>query len=646
MNMMMCKKYLLNLFFFIAILQYIGISANAQSLAEFQKKYPGESRILLNQKYNLNIDLVNDSLVVQLQKTEEGLCLDNNAILHAGESVIYSGFTPIYALSAKTMLPVKSKFKPLPVMDFDTSDYREPGIFDNDIKKITFKYPKLEEGAKTILDYTYQVLEPKFLTPFYFQDFVPVQASEVSVTFPSGVEVGYKFFNSDSLDIAFTQEQKKGKTTYRWKARNIPKLKFEDGAPEPAYFAAHMFVYVKSYTVNDKKINVLANTADLFNWYLSFVDKLNKDDAPQLKSLVDSITFNSKDELDKVKKILFWVQDHIKYIAFEAGREGFEPRNASLVYTRRFGDCKDMASIITRMIEMAGLKGYITWIGTRHIPYSYEALPLPAVDNHMIATYKSGDKTYFLDATTGPHPFGYPSHMIQGKEAMLKVSDSQYEIIRVPEVEAEKNLEADTLFIKLDGKKIVGRGVSYFRGYSRFEMYNLISQKDKTKQTTILKNFFQKGNNKFLIDNFTISNLDDRDKDLIISYTFNLADYAQVIGNEIFINLNMEKVNVDDPIKDTRKIPIENNFKKIRLNHVVLEIPKGFNVSYLPEKSSYENPLFNFTIDYTASPEKIAVTHKLTINYLLLQPNHFPQLNEMNEKLKEAYKESVNLNKN
>ena len=88
---MMCKKYLLNLFFFIAILQYIGISANAQSLAEFQKKYPGESRILLNQKYNLNIDLVNDSLVVQLQKTEEGLCLDNNAILHAGESVSIQG---------------------------------------------------------------------------------------------------------------------------------------------------------------------------------------------------------------------------------------------------------------------------------------------------------------------------------------------------------------------------------------------------------------------------------------------------------------------------------------------------------------------------------------------------------------------------
>lgn len=644
--MRVCKKYLFSLFLFSAVIQYIGVSVNAQQLGEFKKKYPGESRILLNQRYNLNIDFVQDSLVVQLQKTEEGLCLDNNAILHAGESVTYSGFTPIYALSAKTMLPVKSKFKALPVIQFDTSDYREPGIFDNDIKKITFKYPKLEEGAKTFLEYSYQVLEPRFLTPFYFQDFLPVQSSEVSVTFPSNVEVGYKFFNSDSLDIEFTKEQKKGKTTYNWKARNIAKLKFEDGAPEPGYFAAHMFVYIKSYTINDKKVNVLSNTSDLFNWYLGFVDKLNKDNAPQLKLLVDSITRNAKDEQDKVKKILFWVQDHIKYIAFEAGREGFEPRNASLVHTRRFGDCKDMASIITRMLEMADIKGYLTWIGTRHIPYSYAELPLPAVDNHMIATYKSGDETYFLDATTGPHPFGFPSHMIQGKEALLKVSDNKYEVIKVPEVEAERNLQADTLFIKLDGKKIVGRGVSYFRGYSRFEMYNLISQKDKTKQTTILKNFFQKGNNKFLIDNFSISNLDDRDKDLIVSYTFNLADYAQVLGDEIFINLNMEKVNVDDPIKDTRKIPIETNYKKIRLNHVVLEVPKGFKVSYLPEKSSYDNPLFNFTIDYKSMPDKIELTHKLTINYLLLQPSYFAQLNAMNAKLKEAYKESVNLNKN
>jgi hypothetical protein len=215
----------------------------------------------------------------------------------------------------------------------------------------------------------------------------------------------------------------------------------------------------------------------------------------------------------------------------------------------------------------------------------------------------------------------------------------------VPEVDAERNLQTDTLYIKLEGKKLVGKGVSYFRGYSWFEMYHLISQKDRTTQLTILKNYFQKGNNKFLIDNFTISNIDDRDKDIIISYTFNLADYAQVLGNDIFINLNMEKVGTDVPIKENRKVPIENNYKKVQINHVVFDIPDGYKVTYLPENTQFTNPFFGYSINYENNNNKISVTHKLTTNYLLLQPEHFSSFNEMNEQLKNAYKESVNITK-
>jgi hypothetical protein len=215
----------------------------------------------------------------------------------------------------------------------------------------------------------------------------------------------------------------------------------------------------------------------------------------------------------------------------------------------------------------------------------------------------------------------------------------------VPEVEAVRNIQTDTLYIKLEGKKLVGRGVSYFRGYSRFEMYHLISQKDKTTQHTTLKNYFQKGNNKFLINNFAIANMDERDKDLIITYTFNLADYAQVLGNDIFINLNMEKVGTDDPIKDDRKVPIENNYKRVQINHVVFEIPEGYKVTYLPENTKFSDPLFGYSIDYATQNNKITVTHQLTNNYLLLKSDHFSRFNEMTKQLKNDYKESVNITK-
>jgi hypothetical protein len=615
------------------------------SLEDYKIKYPGESQVLTGYKTDILVIQKGDSLQMDISKYEEAVCLNENAIMHAGHSLTYSGFFQLKNLTAFTLVPYKKKYKRVDVEAFDTSDYQDPGIFYDDVKDISFNFPKIQPGAITKLNYTYHLTEPRLLNPFYFSHYMLVESSDVSVTFPKNVTIGYKLFNCDSLNIAFSSEQKGVNTIYKWQVKNIPKLTDEPNAPELPYYAAHIFIFVKDYEVNGKKINILSSTDDLFAWYQTFVNNVNKDAAPSLKLLVDSLVAGTTDETEKVKRLFYWVQDHIKYIAFEAGREGFVPRDAELVYTRRYGDCKDMASITYKMLNLAGVNSKMAWIGTRHIPYSYNSLPLPAVDNHMIAAYKSKGGWNFLDATSGNHPFGYPTYMIQGKEALIQTSANGYEIAKVPEIAPETNLSTDSLFIHIEGKKIVGHGVSHFKGYSRFQMYHLIEQKDKSSQAAFLKNFFQKGNNKFLIDDYSIVNLNDRDKDLIINYTFNVADYAQVIGSEIFINLNMEKPGQVDLIKVDRKIPIENIFKRTVINHVEFEVPKGFKITYLPENSEYTNLQFSYKIEYKAELGKVILTHSLTSNYLLLQSPAFPAWNKMTSALKEAYTESVNLSK-
>jgi transglutaminase-like putative cysteine protease len=631
----------------LSILLFPAFFCTAQNndIVKYKQKFPGESKIILEFRNEISINYAGDSLKAELKRHEEALCLDNNAIMQADQSLTYSGNFNISSLTAKTLVPFKAKYKAFDVMEFDTSDYREPSIFYDDVKQISFKYPKLTEGARTLLDYTYKIGDLHLLNPFYINYYLPVERAEISVTFPKDVEIGYKLFNCDSLKINFTKEQKGGKTTYKWTANNIPKLQIEPNAPELAYYAAHLFVFIKEYKTNDKTVKVLSDINDLFAWYQDFVRDVNVKPAPILKTFVDSLLMGTTGELEKVKKVLYWVQDHIKYIAFEAGRDGFVPRNGELVYIRRYGDCKDMASIITKMLNLAGINCYLTWIGTRHIPYTYEELPLPSVDNHMIACYKAGDKYYFLDATTGPHPFGYPSSMIQGKEALINIDKDQFEIIKVPEISPELNYEIDTLRIKINGKKIIGTGSSYFKGYSRYNMYHLIGMKDKTQQTTILKNYFEKGNNKFLIDNFTIHNLNDQDKDLIITYSFNLADYAQILGDEIFINMNMEKINLGDAIKKERTVPLEKEYKKTTINHVILDIPEGYKVTYLPDNTEYSGKSYGYKIHYKTEGNKLNLTHQFDTKFLLLQPSEFDDWNKMNESLKQAYKESINLTK-
>ena len=297
------------------------------------------------------------------------------------------------------------------------------------------------------------------------------------------------------------------------------------------------------------------------------------------------------------------------------------------------------------MLSIAGIQSHLTWIGARNLPYTYSQLPTPACDNHMICTYIHNDKFYFLDATAGVHPFSYPSEMIQGKEALIAFGPNDFKIIKVPEVSSTLNLKTDTLRIKLDGKKVTGTGISYFRGYPRVDLYRQITGKDKTEQTTFLKNYFAKGNNKFLIDNFEIENLENRDDDLVIKYHFNVGDYAQSAGDEIFLNMNMDKTNLGETLKNTRKVAFESDYKTQVIHHVILEIPEGYKLSYVPENSEFDNALFNYKIDYKPENKSIQLTQKIDTDFLLLSPQQFPQWNNMIESLKGAYKSTIILKK-
>ena len=104
---------------------------------------------------------------------------------------------------------------------------------------------------------------------------------------------------------------------------------------------------------------------------------------------------------------------------------GFVPREAGLVCSRRFGDCKDMASILTEMNTAAGLTAYFTWIGTRDLPYKFTQVPLPLVSNHMICTIYLNGKYVFLDGTDPTCVFGLTPAGIQDKEAMISISVCQ-----------------------------------------------------------------------------------------------------------------------------------------------------------------------------------------------------------------------------
>jgi hypothetical protein len=554
-----------------------------------------------------------------------------------------SSFHKLLDYEAYTQTPENKKLK---VTDFKTSDDQQGSVFYDDVKYTSFDFPGVAAGSIGTLKLNYLHEDPHLLSPFYFARGIPVINSQVSIRFPKDMKIKYLLKGNDTSSIKMETDTRRNEITYTFSVKDLPAENRYPDAPDNAWYSPHVIFYIENYkNENDETVNYLANLNDLFELDKSFVKNINKEVGPELQHVIDSLTSKITNAEEKARRIYSWVQQHIKYVAFEAGMEGFVPRDANLICSRRFGDCKDMSSILTTMLNKAGVPAYYTWIGTRDIPYRYTEVPTTIVDNHMICTIKLNDKFIFLDGTDPFCVFGTPPDAIQDKEAFLMINDKEYKVLTVPVIPKEKNLYVDSTFINITDKEISGNISINMEGYFAESMNATLTYTDQKDWKDRLKGNFNRGSNKFNLLSMEVGDRSDKNK-IRLTGKFQLLDYAKKLADEYYINLNLlrhfEHQEIDYP---KRKSPIESPFLFTRKYVIVLNIPAGYKVSYLPEGKSFHNDVWGFDLKYEQKAQQIIYSFQYDNNHLLLTPDKFEAWNKVLENLLPLYKESISLEK-
>jgi transglutaminase-like putative cysteine protease len=623
-----------------------GIAQSSDVFKTMKGKFPEDPAVFVERSEVLSILLKNDSLEIFTDITEDKLHLKEQSDVYASGRVYGSHFNQVKDIKAKTLIWDKSRFKEMAVSDFKKNSDRDDGIFYDDSYYYSFKYPSVASGNRTQLQYTSIVKDARFIPGYIFTTYLPQAKTTYTIKTSRQVELVYNIVNDPKHLIKFRKFEKGGFQYYEWSATDLTPTKSEDSSPSIRYFAPHVICYVKSYETKNGKVNMLSDLGDLYRWYYNFVPDLNAEPSQELKAVVDGIVKKSKSEVETVRNVFYWVQDNIQYVAFEEGMRGLIPHTGSYVCEKRYGDCKDMANLIVSMLKIANVKAYHTWIGTTDLPYKYSEVPTPLVDNHMIATYiDSRQRYYFLDATSDHTAFGLPSSMIQGKEALIGYDKNKYEVKMVPEMSKETNTMNDSIFIRLDGNQITGKGKTSLRGYPKvFGGYELDrSEKDDVKR--YVTRLIGKGSNKFYLDSYSLANLEDRDIPTHIDYTFRIGDYFQKIGDELYINLHLKKDYYNAFIDKTREAPMEITYKYIENDFCEFTIPEGYDVEYLPSSVKVNGELIGMETDYKRDNNKIIFTKKFYIDRLLVMPGDFEKWNVSIKELSEVYKESIILKK-
>ena len=619
----------------------LGLSG--QSVDEIKNNFPGEQAIFKKHTVHYTFSLKEGEPYAESKEVQEILFLTDNAVYLSRFGFYQGSFDTIENFEAYTITPAGKK---IAVKDFKTTANRSRSVFYDDIKETSFDFPSATTGSVGHLEYTSVHKNLKLLSPHYFSHGIPMLNGELKLTFPKGMTVKYQVMGDQKEKVEFSSETSRKETTFTFRVNKLEKDQDYADAPGNPYYALHIIFYIES--ILDQKGQVvkwLGTSDDLYKFYRGFVKNINKEISPELKKITDSLVQNASSGEAKARKIYKWVQQNIKYVAFENGMEGFIPRDASLVCSRRYGDCKDMASILTKMLQYSGVPAYFVWIGTRTLPYEYTTVALPIVDNHMISAVKLDTGYIFLDGTDSHCVFGVPSGHIQGKQAMVGLNENEYEIVRVPVIEKEKNVYADTTFIKLTDKGIQGSIRVGMTGYFAMDMYSAMNQTNDKSKEKFINNFLNRGSNKFKVNKYEVVDTGDPNK-YYVSSQFELEGVDRKIGDDWFLNLNFQKLfehqEIDYP---RRKLPVEFDFKNERQYVTILEIPEAYKLSYLPQSKSYKNEVWGFDLSYEEKKNQVILTQRFENNELLMPVGKFQAWNKALENLLPAYKETISLSK-
>ncbi|MBL4704601.1 MAG: DUF3857 domain-containing protein [Flavobacteriales bacterium] len=613
------------------------------NLTDYQAKYPDKNGVFLNKTETANISINNDGEpVIMLEYNEERLFLNDNYKYYTESSVSFSSFSTIKSITPLVYIPDGTKFKKVKINEIVEEDDQDGNVFHDDMKKKSFLYRGLEKGGKTTLNYSKELLEPHFFGSFYFSSYLPVELAKYVVETPVDMEITFKLFGDEKGKVKYAVETKGKSKIHTWTAVDMPDFDLEPQSVDIRYFATHLQLYINSYQYKKEEKHIIRNLDDLYQYYRGFVRDINEEEDEEFKKMAEEITAGKSTDEEKVKAIFYWVQDNIKYVAFEAGMGGFIPRKATLVCDRKYGDCKDMSSVLYKMINSIGIEAHYTWIGSRDIPYTYNELPTPSTDNHMICSYFNGKEHVFLDATGKNLPYGMPTSFIQGKEALIGISETEYETVKVPIVKMQDCLTMDTVYVRIEDGLVLGEGKVMYTGYSSIYLSSFINNLSQKKKEEFYTYSFKKGNNKCESEVTAVRGNDDREMPLEMDYNFKIPDYIRINGDEIYVNPFLKKYLSDEKINlETHQNDREIRYKEMNRNVIFLDVPEGYSIEYIPENFVFEHEKFKTEVTFNVSGERIEIQTYFEFDHIILRQEYFAKWNEMVKKINRIYSELI-----
>ncbi len=224
-----------------------------------------------------------------------------------------------------------------------------------------------------------------------------------------------------------------------WEARQVPAFVRELRSPGMAEVAPYVHV------------STFADWQQLGAWYADLVRPQFTLD-PALEDELKRLLQGKNNDREKIAAIQDFVLRGTHYVAQEFGVYSYKPYPVAQIYARRFGDCKDKASLMIALLRAAGIEAQLALVRTRSLGAVVPQPASVAVFDHAIVYIPKYD--LWLDGTA---EYAVRELPLEDQDALaLTVSlDGTAQLRHTPLSRASDNYTKHTIQAELTGKGVI-----------------------------------------------------------------------------------------------------------------------------------------------------------------------------------------------
>lgn len=626
-------------FLVILLLSYVHLPLQAQSdddistAAYYAKKFKDDDIICISSYQYFTFDKGKNSLddkvvVVQEDAEYEFMSLKKFSSLTYAE--YYNKFIELNTF--KRAVKYGNKYITSERGGIDRS-VTDEGIFFDDSRVQFYPIRFSQKGAMSRITVKKTYTDGKYLTRLFFHDHYPIKEQVIEFKVPDWLNVEFRKMNFEGSKIEMQEKKKGGYTNYVFIMKDIPAYKSEYKRIGRAYTDPHIIIQIKSFEAKGAELKGFDKVDDVYAWnnrlYLMAGNEKDK-----LQSQLSKIIQGKNTDLEKIKSIYYWVQDNIRYIAYEDGYSGYIPATAQDVLAKKYGDCKGMANLMTELLKLAGFDARFSWIGTRQIPYS-QSLPALCVNNHAITTLYHDGKTYFLDGTEKYVPFNENAFRIQGKEVMISNKD-KFEIKTVPLTSVGENKISTKADFTLLNDKLNGKIKVILTGNQRTEFHQSYHDMPAGSQKDFLNEYLEFGNDNMVATGVKTSDLNNREIPVSIEGDVDLSNTVNTISNDFYVGVDFFPKSLDRFIPDEKRIEGYDLDDIIKFeDEITLSIPADKKFVDKPDNLELKFDGYEFKGEYTLQGNKMVLKKELLLKNGIIKKEDFANWKKFIESIKE-----------